>query len=309
MTSHNDSTLAATRRSGEVISVESMDLRGNEVRVEWVEPDWLSGATGLEPVALEQILHPPEPTPGYDRLYAAEYSSAYENEKDAYVVPMGGTPIGQNINRIWNHVLSGRDQLAIPILLGMPGSSFYLGPEYDEYLKENAPGAEWIAGAARGLGVSQERIAEVIDGLWRENFLIYRRPKPAKTRSASSPRKGKGGSVYFARQEGPGGLTKIGWTGGEPEKRIKALQTGSPHALHLVAALPGTMKDEAAIHAGLEEYRVGGEWFALGGAWEELRARQVDAGQVLGTARLLGFDAVVELLIGAQVAHGEASHC
>jgi hypothetical protein len=54
---------------------------------------------------------------------------------------------------------------------------------------------------------------------------------------------------------------KIGYTSGEPEVRLKQLQTGSASSLRLIACHPGSSTDEREIHARLAASRVRGEWF------------------------------------------------
>jgi hypothetical protein len=54
---------------------------------------------------------------------------------------------------------------------------------------------------------------------------------------------------------------KIGYTRGEPEVRLKQLQTGSAAELRLIACHDGTQDDERCIHSLLAAYRIRGEWF------------------------------------------------
>lgn len=68
--------------------------------------------------------------------------------------------------------------------------------------------------------------------------------------------------IYFIQQGDDDGPIKIGYTSGNPERRMADLQTGSPQTLHLIAAGPGTRTDEQRLHARLHPYRIGGEWFA-----------------------------------------------
>lgn len=70
------------------------------------------------------------------------------------------------------------------------------------------------------------------------------------------------GTVYFIACTGTGRL-KIGYTGGKVDKRLRALQTGSPAKLMLVAAKPGTRDDEAALHAHFAGNCAHGEWFEM----------------------------------------------
>jgi hypothetical protein len=56
---------------------------------------------------------------------------------------------------------------------------------------------------------------------------------------------------------------KIGYTKGEPEVRLKQLQTGSAADLRLIACHAGSPEDERRIHQQFEKQRVRGEWFAM----------------------------------------------
>jgi hypothetical protein len=56
---------------------------------------------------------------------------------------------------------------------------------------------------------------------------------------------------------------KIGYTSGEPEVRLKQLQTGSAANLRLIACHPGTQDDEKDLHAKFASQRVRGEWFEM----------------------------------------------
>lgn len=68
------------------------------------------------------------------------------------------------------------------------------------------------------------------------------------------------GWVYVIDGKGVQGV-KIGWTGGEPAKRLADLQTGSPVELQVRYAIRGSRADEQAIHLLLDEHRTRGEWF------------------------------------------------
>jgi hypothetical protein len=54
---------------------------------------------------------------------------------------------------------------------------------------------------------------------------------------------------------------KIGYTTSKPEARLKALQTGSPTVLKLMAVHPGTLAEERKLHEQFSESRLHGEWF------------------------------------------------
>lgn len=68
--------------------------------------------------------------------------------------------------------------------------------------------------------------------------------------------------IYFAHAIGTD-LVKIGFTAGEPAKRLKELQTGCPQRLELLAAIEGTEADEGRWHKDFERDRTHGEWFKL----------------------------------------------
>lgn len=67
------------------------------------------------------------------------------------------------------------------------------------------------------------------------------------------------GFVYFIRAEVTG-MVKIGWAT-KPEARLKSLQMQSPDRLVLAATVPGTGRDEKALHERLTAHRRHGEWF------------------------------------------------
>lgn len=68
--------------------------------------------------------------------------------------------------------------------------------------------------------------------------------------------------IYFAHATGTDRL-KIGFTAGDPLRRLKELQTGSPYPLDLLAAVEGGEADEARWHKDFAAERTGGEWFAM----------------------------------------------
>lgn len=74
-----------------------------------------------------------------------------------------------------------------------------------------------------------------------------------------------GGLLYAIRAEGTS-LVKIGYTTGSVEKRIKAMQTGQPFPLCVIATHPiedDVRRKEAWLHAFLNQERRSGEWFDI----------------------------------------------
>ena len=47
----------------------------------------------------------------------------------------------------------------------------------------------------------------------------------------------------------------------KPEQRLRELQTGAPKPHKLIAVLPGSHKEEAALHREFRDLRHNGEWF------------------------------------------------
>jgi hypothetical protein len=65
--------------------------------------------------------------------------------------------------------------------------------------------------------------------------------------------------LYFIQSDVTGHI-KIGRSV-DPQRRIRALQTGSPHKLKLVHYFEGLGWREPALHEELSRWRVEGEWF------------------------------------------------
>lgn len=68
------------------------------------------------------------------------------------------------------------------------------------------------------------------------------------------------GTVYFILAQ-KSNLIKIGFTSGNIDRRLEALQTGAAEALQLVACVAGTMDTEREYHARFSHLRSIGEWF------------------------------------------------
>lgn len=68
------------------------------------------------------------------------------------------------------------------------------------------------------------------------------------------------GIIYFIASAETSRV-KIGFTTGNPNARLKTLQTGSPTKLTLLAVRSGTMDDEQWLHREFADERLHGEWF------------------------------------------------
>ena len=66
-------------------------------------------------------------------------------------------------------------------------------------------------------------------------------------------------TVYFVRC---GDTVKVGYVKHDVEKRLKQLQTGNHEEFVLIGQIPGTTRDEAAIHRQLKRFQIRREWFA-----------------------------------------------
>jgi hypothetical protein len=71
---------------------------------------------------------------------------------------------------------------------------------------------------------------------------------------------GRGSWVYFIESTGNGRI-KIGFTTGDVETRRRALQTGSPEPLRVLAMIQGDEKLERRLHVRFAADRIVGEWF------------------------------------------------
>lgn len=66
--------------------------------------------------------------------------------------------------------------------------------------------------------------------------------------------------IYFI-QNGQDKHIKIGFTQQQPKKRLKELQTGSPHKLKMLRVVEGGRLKESELHERFAHLRVNGEWF------------------------------------------------
>lgn len=72
------------------------------------------------------------------------------------------------------------------------------------------------------------------------------------------------GWVYFITTETfDGEAVKIGYTSGDPAKRLRDLQTGCPTKLDMFGYIPGTQRDERELHDEFSSAHIRGEWFDL----------------------------------------------
>jgi hypothetical protein len=66
------------------------------------------------------------------------------------------------------------------------------------------------------------------------------------------------GMIYFARA---GDAVKIGWSG-NPERRVRQMQTGAAHKIHLLRTLDVEPWAERWLHHHFRSHRLSGEWFS-----------------------------------------------
>jgi hypothetical protein len=67
--------------------------------------------------------------------------------------------------------------------------------------------------------------------------------------------------MIYAIQAESGGPIKFG-TSGNPESRLRELQTGNPERLHLIAYAAVGAQNERLVHFHLQDCRLQGEWFS-----------------------------------------------
>lgn len=70
------------------------------------------------------------------------------------------------------------------------------------------------------------------------------------------------GCIYFVEAIGTG-YVKIGFTRGIASRRVRELQTASPHELKLLAWMEEFEARESTIHSRFHHLRHRGEWFRL----------------------------------------------
>lgn len=67
------------------------------------------------------------------------------------------------------------------------------------------------------------------------------------------------GSIYLI-SAGPHAV-KIGYTKGDPRKRLRQIQTASFEKLAIVSHFPGSVEQEQLFHRVFSDLRLSGEWF------------------------------------------------
>lgn len=77
--------------------------------------------------------------------------------------------------------------------------------------------------------------------------------------------------IYFI-QQGRDGPIKIGISG-DPDRRMRQLQTAQVDQLYMLLMIPGSTKSEAHFHRTFNDLCLGGEWFANHPAIQELIRR------------------------------------
>lgn len=83
-----------------------------------------------------------------------------------------------------------------------------------------------------------------------------------KVELVASEGRGPVGWVYFIACT-DSGRCKIGFTKGDPLKRLANLQTGSASEMSLIAMHPGPVESERALHEKFAADRLHGEWFRM----------------------------------------------
>lgn len=94
--------------------------------------------------------------------------------------------------------------------------------------------------------------------------VCYRRaPRATKHRPVETIWGRSQGFIYFIAAGDKPEWVKIGFTAGDPNARLRALQTGCPLKLRLLRAISAPAAAEAEIHDVLRDERGIGEWFRL----------------------------------------------
>jgi hypothetical protein len=86
------------------------------------------------------------------------------------------------------------------------------------------------------------------------------------------------GFVYFIAAGEPDiQFVKVGFTSGDPRKRLKALQTGCPHRLRILGFVMGNETYERELHQVLCDDNTAGEWFAWSPYVQKIIMDQLEA--------------------------------
>ena len=101
---------------------------------------------------------------------------------------------------------------------------------------------------------------DLVSGRWAAHIIECRRLCGDPAVPALRPLRpdADAGHIYLVKSRDK---VKIGFTSGDPEARLRALQTGSAHRLRLVNVIRGTAKEERELHRLFADLRAGGEWF------------------------------------------------
>jgi len=138
-----------------------------------------------------------------------------------------------------------------------------LSPSEDAMLREDYARLDDGDGKVRYAFVpgQEEPVYAVLStGLWQCLAIHGRvRAREVRYKVEHVPQSELCGLVYFV-QSGDDGPIKIGWSR-DVVRRVAELQTANAHALVLLGAVPGTMEDEAAMHARFAHLRMEAEWF------------------------------------------------
>lgn len=78
------------------------------------------------------------------------------------------------------------------------------------------------------------------------------------------PEKEENGLHLYIIQSAVTGAIKVGRSG-NPDKRLKSLQTGSPYPLRIILVLDRRGWQEKALHERLSRFHTKGEWFLYQG--------------------------------------------
>lgn len=104
------------------------------------------------------------------------------------------------------------------------------------------------------------------------------------------------GFIYFVAAETLNAL-KIGFSAEHPSIRLKAIQTGCPAPLKLLAYVEGPQSEERQLHKVFAALRMHGEWFRYEGDLKFLVARLLNSNRAAPRVR---FDSALKRIIDGQ---------